>query len=145
MEVIQVRLATIYSSPLIFRQRRAWWTSPRRRYRSAHVADETAGCRHSIKAERLNAGERVVDHKFARSNASGMLVSTFKRLEATATAIHRQTPLSPAGFYQAASDNNAITTTEIDNLTFEILWQICIKKRAPISSPVREKTFAWCG
>lgn len=59
---------------------------------------------HSIKAERLHAGERVVDHKLAAINASGMLVSTFKRLEATAIGDSSTNTTFACGFYQAASD-----------------------------------------
>ncbi len=79
-----------------------------------------------------------------RSNASGMLVSTFKRLEATAIGDSSTNTTFACGFL--SSSVRPITPLPQPRSTISpsrFSGRCCIKKRAPISSPVREKTFAW--
>ena len=84
---------------------------------------------HSIKAERLHAGERVVDHKLA---AIQRLWHVGFNVQTAGSNRHRRFidkhHFRLRVFVKQRQTNNAITTTEIDNLTFEILWQMLHKE-----------------
>lgn len=84
---------------------------------------------HSIKAERLHAGERVVDHKLA---AIQRLWHVGFNVQTAGSNRHRRFidkhHFRLRVFIKQRQTNNAITATEIDNLPFEILWQMLHKE-----------------
>ena len=135
----------MYSSPLIFRQRRAWWNISQATLSVRACFWWNGGLQNTaLKRNGSTPDSALLIINSQRSSASGMFVSTFRRLEATAIGDSSLNTTLASGFF--ASSVRPITPLPQPRSTISpsrFSGRCSIKKRAPISRPVREKTFAW--